>query len=61
MTVVLVTSATNHIGLSTDTKPTDCTAGSTFTELDTGQQFIFDGEAWTDDLRMIYALSQVLQ
>jgi hypothetical protein len=29
-------------GLSTDTKPTDCGAGSTFYELDTKKGFIYD-------------------
>lgn len=36
-----------YVGLSTDTKPTDCNAGSTFYELDTGNSYIFDGvDTW---------------
>jgi hypothetical protein len=35
------------IGLSTDTKPTkDVDPGSTFYELDTKKDFIFDGTKW---------------
>lgn len=35
------------IGLSTDTKPTDCDPKSTFLELDTGNVYMFDGdETW---------------
>jgi hypothetical protein len=30
------------VGLSTDTKPTDCPSGSTFYELDTGKGFIYN-------------------
>ena len=41
MTVVLVTSATNYIGLSSDTKPTGIAAGSTFTTLATTACFQF--------------------
>ena len=34
------------IGLSTDTKPTDCDAGATFFEFNTGYMFIWNGYAW---------------
>lgn len=34
------------IGLSTDTKPTDCDPGSTFYEMDTKNGFIWDGTQW---------------
>lgn len=33
-------------GLSTDTKPTDCTVNSLFLELDTGDFYYFNGSAW---------------
>lgn len=34
------------IGLSTDPKPMDCDAGSTFEELDTRNKFKWDGNTW---------------
>lgn len=35
------------VGLSADTKPTNCGAGSTFWELDTRAAYIYDGiSAW---------------
>lgn len=37
-----------YIGESIDTKPTDCKAGSTFLETDTGRLFIFDGLEWKE-------------
>jgi hypothetical protein len=33
-------------GLSTDTKPTDCSINSIFLELDTGDFYYFNGEEW---------------
>lgn len=33
-------------GLSTDTKPTACSANSLFFELDTGDFYYFDGSDW---------------
>lgn len=33
-------------GLSTDIKPTNCDAGSTFYELDTKDGFVFGNNAW---------------
>ena len=33
-------------GLSTDTKPTDATVNDLFLEVDTGDGYYFDGEAW---------------
>ena len=35
-----------YIGLSTDTKPTDCGVNRLFLELDTGDAFYFNGTAW---------------
>ena len=46
MTVVLISSIRNYVGLSSDTKPTAPTAGSTFYETDTGATYIYDGAAW---------------
>ena len=34
-------------GLSTDTKPTECATGSKFTEVDTGNVYLFDSESGT--------------
>jgi len=33
-------------GLSTDTKPTNCSANSLFFELDTGDFYYYTGEHW---------------
>jgi hypothetical protein len=60
MAVVLVTNIKRFIGLSSDTKPTDAPAGSEFYERNTGARFIWDGSNWTEDISLIYALSQVL-
>lgn len=37
---------TDYVGKSTDIKPVDCTAGSTFWELDTKIAYIFGNGAW---------------
>ncbi len=40
--------STEYLGLSTDTKPTkDVAVNSLFLELDTGNVYYFNGEAWT--------------
>lgn len=50
MAVVRVeVTASEFIGLSSDTKPTDCGKGSKFYEKDTGKLFMFDG-VWTEVL-----------
>lgn len=36
----------DFIGLSTDTKPTDCAPGSTFYETDTTSAYIFNSGTW---------------
>jgi len=36
-----------YLGLSTDTKPTNVSAGSRFYETNTGLWFIFTGATWT--------------
>lgn len=36
----------DYMGLSTDTKPTNCEVNSLFLELDTGDFYYFDGAAW---------------
>ena len=38
----------DYKGLSTDTKPTDCTVNSLFLELDTGDFYYFNGETWEE-------------
>lgn len=47
MSVTLITSIQKRIGLSSDTKPTGLTAGSTFYEYDTQRMWITpDGSVW---------------
>ena len=65
MTVMKISTSERYIGESTDTKPTMSTdkflsAGWEFLELDTGQNFIFDGVNWREDIRLIKALTDVL-
>ena len=52
--------AKNYIGLSSDTKPAG-RPGEAFHEVNTGVTWVYDGEAWVEDLRMIYALNQALK
>lgn len=53
--------AWGFIGLSTDSKTNlTRTIGATFLETNTGKPWIWDGESWVEDLRMIYALNEVL-
>ena len=62
MAVKLMGNIHNFIGLSSDTKPTTgIPVGSTFTELDTGAKFVWEGDTWEDDLTLIYAFSQALE
>lgn len=37
-----------YIASSLDEKPTDCNAGSTLLEYDTGRVYIFDGAVWQE-------------
>lgn len=61
MTVTLITKKKEFMGLSSDTKPTDGVyIGSTFHESDTGLQYIYDGDIWTEDLRMAKAIDLAL-
>ena len=62
MTVTLIETKQDRIGLSSDDKPTltPKDAGATFYELNTGQAFIWSGTEWVEDLRLIYALTQAL-
>lgn len=48
MTVQVVNKAQSYTGLAADTKPLDSNvvAGSTFTETDTGIEYVYDGSAW---------------
>lgn len=46
MTVRLVTSHREFIGLASDVKPTDCPPGSRFFEADTPAWYRFDGTTW---------------
>jgi hypothetical protein len=42
--------------LSSDSLPMDEQPGTRIQYLDTGEGFIFDGEVWTEDLSLIFAL-----
>lgn len=46
MTVVLLRSTKNYLGVAADVKPSGAPAGSTFVETDTGARFVYDGSAW---------------
>lgn len=48
MAVVKITTISNYIGYSTDTKPADAIAGSKFFELDTSKEYKFDGSNWVE-------------
>lgn len=48
------------MGVSTDAKPHLTGVGGSFTELDTGAKYLWNGEQWVEDLTMIYALSEAL-
>ncbi|TSA53811.1 MAG: hypothetical protein D4R45_05065 [Planctomycetaceae bacterium] len=61
MSVIQTFAIQTFIGEAADTKPTGVPAGSTYHETDTGEQFIFDGTNWIDDLRMIFAVSQAIE
>ena len=61
MTVTLVTVIQRWIGLSTDTKPTPTHIGSTFYETNTGQNWIWDGTSWVEDLAMFRAVVDALK
>ena len=47
MTVQLVGIIKRFIGLSGDTKPTDCASGSEFYAYDTGLTYVYNGTAWS--------------
>ncbi len=57
----LITAHKSYIGKSTDEKAANPPAGSTFHEWNTGEQYVFNGDNWVDDLRFIYAISQGLR
>jgi len=42
MAISQITNVKDYIGLSTDTKPLDCGAGSTFYETDTSNAYIYN-------------------
>ena len=64
MAIQLVTKIQQWIGLASDDRPGNTPdrklyPGSTYHAWDTGETFIWDGENWQQDLRLIYALSQI--
>ena len=52
---------TEYLGMSTDTKPTDCGVGSEFEELDTGLVYKFDGvwSQWEPNAPILTAISNI--
>ena len=60
MTVLLISQHQEYSGHSDDTKPESPPVGSTFHEWNTGEIFVYNGDDWTDDLRLIYAISQAM-
>lgn len=44
---------TRFFGLSTDTKPSNVVVGSTFTETDTQEEFVYDGVNWFRDKTVV--------
>lgn len=61
MTVYLETTIQRWNGLSTDDKPISTSTftvkeGSTFHAIDTGEEFVFHNDMWTQDLRRINAI-----
>ena len=53
----------NYIAYSSDDKPTlnngcNLTNGMTLTEVDTGKVWVWFGNTWEEDLRLIYAVKQ---
>ena len=50
MTIALVGTIQRWEGLSTDAKPTEAKAGSTFRETDTGRKFVWRNGGWIEDL-----------
>ena len=60
MTVKFVTKVQRWMGLDSDTKPTSPPVGSTFYETNTGQDFIYNGSNWVEDLRLMKAVQQAL-
>ena len=61
MAVTLVTVIQRWIGLDSDTKPTPSHTGSTFYELNTGQEWLWDGSNWVEDLRLFRAMVDALK
>ena len=60
MTVIRVTNVEKWVGLDSDTKPTPDFTGSEFYELNTGQNWIYDGEEWVEDLKLFKAMVDAL-
>lgn len=61
MAVIRVTTVQEFLWESGDTKPTTgVPPGSIGTTINTGEIWVFDGTNWQPDLRLIWALTQVL-
>ena len=66
MAVTELTAIRKWVGLDSDTKPTVATmgdeayVGNEFYELNTGQNWIWDGTDWTEDLRLFKAMVDAL-
>ena len=60
MTVRKVSIIDKYCGLSSDTKPTPNFPLAEFYETDTGWLWLWDGDEWVQDMRLINALSEAL-
>ncbi len=57
MAVKTVIDVGEYQGLSADIKP-NCTDGSIFHVVDTGEVYVFHDGTWAPDKRLIYAIQQ---
>ena len=59
MATTLIATIQRFQGLSTDDKPASPPEGSTFHAIDTGEEYVYFGGTWEQDIRMIAALRAV--
>lgn len=60
MTVRMASRKDEYCGLSTDIKPTPDFPMAEFYETNTGQNWIWDGEEWVEDLKLFRAMTDAL-
>ncbi len=61
MAIQLVTTSQRFLCLSADDKPAAPPVGSTCQETDTGLVYIYDGDAWVEDLTLFTAVKNALK